>query len=282
MSASKDKWVKAGQKAESEMSGGVDRVKFQPNSTTIVRCISTDFTEAYVAFVDEAESGETRKIVISPDDVKDENHPYIAEWKRTGDGEMRPQHKYFMNVLLGRAVKVKRLKKGTKELLGYKTRYDFDSTVKLFEIGPKIFIQIQSYHTDDDYPDVNDAYLKIERTGSSKNDTNYVVKILSADGAELPEDITEAYDLEELATPTSLKEISRILGIDAGEDDEVEADEEVSGDYDEEVSEEDEKKEAKSEKTKSAKTKSAKTKKKPAEETSSVEEELEELDDIEE
>ena len=77
--ASKEKWIKAGAKAESEMSGGYDRVKFQPNSTTIVRCITTDFTEAYVAFVDEAETGETRKVVISPDDVKDENHRALSQ-----------------------------------------------------------------------------------------------------------------------------------------------------------------------------------------------------------
>lgn len=177
-------------------------------SVTIVKLVQDYVKSFYVKYVDDTE-GNRRKIIISNDDWENSNinNPIIAEWKRTGDANLRPNKKWVMNAVTGKVKKFR--KKGDEKV--YK-KFVLDNVVKVLEVGPTIFNDISWYRDDDDTDDVDKILFKIIRTGSNKNNTRYNTKCSEKNVPELVEH-TELYDLDLLSKPTPYDKINEILGL---------------------------------------------------------------------
>jgi len=225
-----DKWKKGRESAERESAGSINRVKFPApapgqTSTTILVLLEDDFETCYSVFVDDTQGGK-RRINISAEDWKNVNqdHPLIGLYKKTNDDNLRASRKYFLNCAQG---VIKRFQKrdANKKIImdGDKPKVfrkvELDPITKLLEVGPKIFQQIASYREDEDYPAIDACILKIERQGSGKNDTSYVVKA-TAKNVPSTEGL-EGLNLVELSEPTSYAEVRKILGMAPVEGDET-------------------------------------------------------------
>jgi hypothetical protein len=177
-------------------------------SVTIVKLVQDYVKSFYVKYVDDTE-GNRRKIIISNDDWENSNinNPIIAEWKRTGDANLKPNKKWVMNAVTGKVKKFR--KKGDEKV--YK-KFVLDNVVKVLEVGPTIFNDISWYRDDDDTDDVDKILFKIIRTGSNRNNTRYKTKCSEKNVPELVEH-TELYDLDEISKPTSYNKINEILGL---------------------------------------------------------------------
>ena len=223
--AAKDsKWVKAEEQADSGDGNMPDRVKFPAppagqTSTTVLVLVEDDFEEVYSAFIDDT-TGAKRRVNISPDNWRTVNtdHPLIGLWKQNGDDNLRPGHKYLLSALVCEIKRFQQKDPKTKKPIlkdGQPVivrKVVPNPAVMLLEVGPKIFKQLSSYRNDGDYPDIDKCVIKIERTGSGKNDTSYVVKANGKNFPKLPDGI-EPLDIAELAKETAYPEVCKILGL---------------------------------------------------------------------
>lgn len=214
--------------------GGIGRIKFQ-EGTTYVRLIDGEFEQSWAHFI--VIEGKKKRYNCPAEEDRAHNTqlcPICYLWKQEAKNEYKPKHLLAFNAIEG-AIGERRAKDGST------ARYlQWEDEVKIMEVGEKIFdgiTTIQAESTPGE--EVDKIFLKIVRKGTGQTDTTYTV--LNGKPCDLPEGLSEGYDLKEICAPSTAEEICAALGIDQSEWDEISAggagEEEETGEEAEEVEE---------------------------------------------
>jgi len=217
-----------------------NRIVFAPapngtKSTTYLFLVDTNYEEAYVHWW-KSEDGKWNRVVCAGGLKKRGKAPDVCEVCKAVAGglvlkEFSTNHGFFMNALQGKAVKNYESKKLGKTL-PIAIVFD-DKKVKLIDRGWSIFSGITTVLQDEeDTFDEKTNAIKVTRTGSTKNDTEYTTQKCQSPVVKKfkMEDIEDVNDLTDFIKPTPVETIKEMLGIARAKDDDGDDDDfEVEG-----------------------------------------------------